>query len=183
MKLYTKTGDDGTTGLYGGSRTAKTSSRIQAIGDLDELNASIGVVRLHSQGDPLDPLLSKIQCWLFDIGAELATPPGGKFVVATLTVAHAERLEQSIDEQSERLPPLKAFILPGGSELSAYLHLSRSVCRRAERTVLGLNDQEPVRLEIRLFLNRLSDWLFVAARTANSLRHVNDIEWRPSEEL
>ncbi len=183
MKVYSKTGDDGTTGLYGGDRTSKSSARIQAIGDVDELNAIVGVVRLHSIGDPLDATLSKIQNWLFDLGAELACPPSGKFQVASLREGHSKFLEDSIDSQTAVLPELKAFILPGGSALAAHLHLARCVCRRAERSVTHLNELEPLSRELKVFLNRLSDWLFVAARTANMLRDVQDIEWTQSEAL
>jgi cob(I)alamin adenosyltransferase len=183
MKLYTKTGDDGTTGLYGGGRISKTSSRIKAIGDVDELNSVIGLARVHAHQDPLDSMLANIQNWLFDLGSELASPPDGKFQVANITDAHAIAVEQSIDLLSDQLPPLKAFILPGGSALGAQLHHARCVCRRAERSVIELSDAEAVRSEARLFLNRLSDWLFVAARTANVSKHVNDIEWTHSGKL
>ena len=183
MKIYTKSGDDGTTGLYGGDRVSKTGLRIRAIGEIDELNATIGVARIHSQGDVLDELLARIQDWLFDLGAEMACPPGGKFQVAKIGERHSLILEQSMDAQSLGLPELKAFILPGGSSLAAHLHLARSVCRRAERAVLELHADTPVRDSVRIFLNRLSDWLFVSSRTANHSRNVNDIAWRPSEDL
>ncbi len=183
MKLYTKTGDDGTTGLYGGDRVSKTSLRIQAIGEIDELNALIGVARIHSDGDALDDLLARVQSWLFDLGAELACPPNGKFQVELIGEGHLRLLEASIDEQDRALPELKAFILPGGSELSAQLHLARCVCRRSERIVLQLAETEQLREVVRIFLNRLSDWLFVSARTANASRHVKDIEWKSSEIL
>ena len=183
MKVYSKTGDDGTTGLIGGDRTSKSSVRIHAIGEVDELNATIGLVRSYSADDPLDPLLGRIQNWLFDIGAELACPPGGKFQIARITPAHALVLEESIDAQTTELPELKAFILPGGSRLSAELHLARSVCRRAERAVTDLNQLEPVSQATRVFLNRLSDWLFVSARTANREQNVKDIEWTQSKDL
>jgi len=175
LKLYTKTGDDGTTGLLGGDRTPKVSARIQAIGEVDELNALIGVVRLYSNGDSLDPLLARIQDWLFDIGAELACPPGGKFQLSRIGSKHSGVLEQSIDGQTAQLPELKAFILPGGSALAAHLHLARSVCRRVERTVLALHEFEAVNETVRVFLNRLSDWLFVSARKYHMPRH--DRQW------
>lgn len=178
MKIYTKTGDDGTTGLYGGDRVSKNSRRIHAIGEVDELNASIGLARLYAKDDPLDTLLEKIQSWLFDLGAELASPAGGKFDVKLIRTQHIAELEESIDAQTEVLPELKAFILPGGSPLAGYLHLARSICRRAERAVLWHHEEESVSPEARLLLNRLSDWLFTAARTANHSRNVNDIEWR-----
>ena len=183
MKLYTKTGDDGSTGLYGGQRVSKNGRRIHAIGEIDELNALLGVTRTHALGDPLDDLLASIQDWLFDLGAELACPPGGKFQIEKITQRHAQILEESMDLQSADLPDLKAFILPGGSSLAAQLHLARSVCRRAERAILDLHEHEQVREEVRIFLNRLSDWLFVSARTANHLRNVHDIAWRSSENI
>jgi len=181
LKVYTKTGDDGTTGLYGGGRTTKTSRRIHAIGEVDELNAAIGVARTHSKGDPLDETMDRIQNWLFDLGAELASPPGGKFQLARISDNHSLLLEHSMDAQNEQLAALKVFILPGGTALAAHLHLARCVCRRAERAVIHLSESEPVRSEMRTFLNRLSDWLFVSARTANHCRNVNDIEWKQSE--
>ena len=183
MKIYSKTGDDGTTGLYGGDRIPKASLRISAIGEIDELNAMLGVVRIHSEGTSLDPLLLKVQNWLFDVGAELACPPGGKFQVALTGREHAKVLEESIDAQTAALPELKAFILPGGSPLAAHLHLARSVCRRAERAVVQLHEVEPLRDDLRIFLNRLSDWLFVSARTANHIQNVNDISWTQSGAL
>ena len=183
MKLYTKTGDYGTTGLYGGTRISKTSARIKSIGETDELNAAIGIARTFAQEDPLDEMMARIQNWLFDLGAELASPPGGKFTVEKISHGHIAAIEVSIDTLEEQLPPLKAFILPGGSPLASQLHMARCICRRTERSVVELNRSEPVREETRLFLNRLSDWLFVAARTANMSRHDNDIEWTLSEEL
>jgi cob(I)alamin adenosyltransferase len=183
LKLYTKTGDDGTTGLIGGDRTSKTSDRIIAIGEVDELNAVIGFVRTYSAGDSLDPLFANIQNWLFDTGAELACRPGGRFQISRIGPRQSAALEQSIDAQTAQLPELRAFILPGGSNLAAQIHLARAVCRRAERAVTKLHETEPVSDDVRRFLNRLSDWLFVSARTANQSRNVNDIEWTQSEEL
>jgi cob(I)alamin adenosyltransferase len=182
LKIYTKTGDDGTTGLLGGGRVSKASARIEAIGETDELNAAIGVCRLYSAGSSLDPTLERTQNWLFDVGAELASPPEGRIRVESLSEVASRKLEQSIDEQTLQLPPLRAFILPGGSPLAAQLHLARAVCRRAERAILRLHDLETVRQDVRTFMNRLSDWLFVSARTANAEAGVADVEWRKSEE-
>jgi len=181
MKIYTRTGDDGTTGLLGGDRTAKTSERIEAIGDVDELNALLGVAAATGQ-DSLMEGLERIQNWLFDLGAELACPPGGKFDVARVGQMQIDTLERSMDEMTSALPELKVFILPGGSARAASLHHARTVCRRAERSLLRLAESDPVREESRVFLNRLSDWLFVAARTANAECHVMDITWRPKGE-
>lgn len=172
MKIYTKSGDTGETGLVGGIRVSKTSLRIDAIGEVDELNAAIGLCRAG-----LDlSLLGSIQNWLFDLGSELASPGQERF--HTIGRNQTEVLEQSIDEMEASLPPLKNFILPGGTEASARLHLARSVCRRAERAALTLSREEPIRGEVTVFLNRLSDWLFVAARTANALSNVMDVEWK-----
>ena len=179
MKIYTKSGDDGSTGLFGGGRIPKADLRMDAIGDVDELNSSLGMCRLEASGSFAEEL-EAIQSQLFDLGAELATP-GGKRHVVGLTADQADSLERSIDRLEEELAPLRNFILPGGSSLSAKLHHARSVCRRAERSVLKLHDREVVRSEARVFLNRLSDWLFVAARTANARAGVEDIVWKKSE--
>lgn len=178
MKIYTRTGDDGTTGLLGGSRTHKSSPRIQAIGDVDELNAAIGLVRVVLA----EPMLEAIQCWLFDLGAELACPPDGKFEGRGPSRAAIEKLERSIDSMEAGLEPLKNFILPGGCEAAARLHLARAVCRRAERSVLAMGAGSASSSESCVFLNRLSDWLFVAARAANAQAGVEDVAWRKSEE-
>jgi cob(I)alamin adenosyltransferase len=182
VKIYTRTGDDGTTGLLGGDRIKKDSLRIQAIGDVDELNTVVGFARIHSATSKLDHELAEIQNWLFDLGAELACLPGGKFDIRTISERHISRLEQSIDLQTAELPPLKVFILPGGTALGATLHQARAVCRRAERSVLALGD-DGARPETAKFLNRLSDWFFTAARTANLDEGVLDIAWKKSEEI
>ncbi|MCC7229967.1 MAG: cob(I)yrinic acid a,c-diamide adenosyltransferase [Fimbriimonadaceae bacterium] len=176
MKIYTRTGDQGETGLIGGLRVAKTSPRINAIGDVDELNAIIGHARVSAQNDELGPLLFNIQNWLFEIGAEIASPGEARF--ETIESEAAIHLERSIDQMNDSLPVLTNFILPGGAELASRLHMARAVCRRAERTVLELNQEEPVREQLRIFLNRLADWLFVAARTANRLSDVQDVTWK-----
>jgi cob(I)alamin adenosyltransferase len=172
VKIYTKTGDAGETGLVGGCRIPKTSLRIIAIGEVDELNAAIGLCRSEVEL----PLLSSIQNWLFDLGSELASPGQDRF--HTIGQGETSILEESIDEMESRLSPLTNFILPGGSEGSSRLHLARSICRRAERAVLALAAEEPLRGIVTVFLNRLSDWLFVAARTANALSNVMDVEWK-----
>lgn len=171
MKIYTKTGDAGMTGLIGGSKVSKTSARIAAIGEVDELNAAIGLCRVVGE---VDGLLGKIQNWLFDLGAELASPDEGPRRYRAISPSIIAELEQSIDRQTAALPPLKAFILPGGIELAARIHVARCVCRRAERTVLEVED---ISQEARIFLNRLSDWLFTAARTANQAANVQDVVW------
>ncbi len=176
MKIYTKTGDAGETGLIGGRRVPKNSPRIAAIGDIDELNATIGLVRVESSGHSLDETLYRVQNWLFEAGAEIASPGEQRFEsIESDAIRH---LEASIDEMTSILPELKNFILPGGTELAARLHLARSICRRAERTLLELSSVELVREEVRVFVNRLADWLFVAARTANHLANVLDVNWK-----
>lgn len=176
MKIYTKTGDSGETGLIGGERVGKDSLRISAIGEVDELNALIGVVRAIDASFPLDGLLEKIQGWLFEAGAEFASPNESRF--ATVGQSAIDALEASIDEQERDLPELKNFILPGGNLLAAHLHLARSVCRRVERTSLCLHREEPVRYELRVFFNRFADWLFIGARTANHLSNVEEVNWK-----
>jgi cob(I)alamin adenosyltransferase len=178
MKIYTKTGDDGTTGLYGGARVKKNSARVEAYGTVDELNAVIGVARA-SQPDPFTSnTLAHAQVDLFTLGAELACAAGkeSKLNMKLLDAADAERLERAIDETEKNLSPLKSFVLPSGSLQAAMLHLARTTCRRAERSVLAIDDV-PVRREVVVYLNRLSDLLFVLARRANAEAGVADVPW------
>ena len=185
-KIYTRTGDDGTTALGTGERRKKYDLRIAAYGTLDETNAAIGVARLHTSGDAgLDPALSRIQNDLFDAGADLATPgtgkgPGGARL--TVTEAQVTWLEHEIDRLNGALQPLRSFILPAGFPAAAYLHLARTVCRRAERLIAELADRpdESVTPEVLKYVNRLSDFLFVAARYAND-QGARDVLWRPGE--
>lgn len=177
MRVYTKTGDAGETGLVGGGRVSKDSLKIQAVGELDELNACAGLCRVVSIGTPLEDPLVGVQKLLFDIGAELATPAGSPIALQTLNEESIQFLEKSMDVLDEELEPLRHFILPGGSEGAARYHHARSVCRRTERTVWALSREEPIRHELLVFLNRLSDWFFVGARTFNSLEGVEDIKW------
>jgi cob(I)alamin adenosyltransferase len=185
-KIYTRTGDDGTTALGSGERRKKYDVRIAAYGTLDETNAAIGIARLHTGGDAvLDPALSRIQNDLFDAGADLATPgkgkgPGGARL--TVTAAQVAWLEREIDRLNEELEPLRSFVLPGGLPAAAYLHLARTICRRAERLIAELMDNadESVTAEVLQYVNRLSDYLFVAARYANDKGAI-EILWRPGE--
>jgi cob(I)alamin adenosyltransferase len=185
-KIYTRTGDDGTTALGSGERRKKYDLRIAAYGTLDETNAAIGIARLHSVGDAsLDPALARIQNDLFDAGADLATPgkgrgPGGARL--TVTAAQVAWLEGEIDRLNAGLAPLRSFVLPGGLPAAAYLHLARTVCRRAERLIAELMDRadESVTPEVLQYVNRLSDYLFVAARYAND-KGAMEILWRPGE--
>lgn len=181
MRIYTRTGDDGTTGLVGDARVSKTDLRIAAIGEVDELNAAIGLARVHCPPSLLGRELAKIQSLLFDLGGELASPDGNRYLVRTLDPRHIEDLEKSMDAMNADLPALKNFILPGGSEAAARLHLARTICRRAERSVLTLAKEASLRDVTWTYLNRLSDWLFMAARTANRFEGVEDSIWTPEE--
>ena len=177
IKIYTKSGDHGESGLVGGARISKQSALFEAIGDVDELNAWIGACRAACTFPELDKALQVVQNLLFEIGAELATPQESKFVNETLSDSHVQYLEGSIDRLSEALLPLRSFILPGGTELAARLHTARAVCRRAERSVVAIANAGGARPVVLQFLNRLSDWLFVAARTANRVEGVEDVKW------
>lgn len=179
MKIYTKTGDQGETGLFGGARVSKASLRVEAYGELDELNSVIGLVRCEPLDAGLSHLLEAVQCQLFNLGAELASAPDGKVALGIPLVSDAEvsALEQAIDAAEAELLPLKTFILPGGGRAGATLHLARTVCRRAERKLVLLAQSENVRPEAIRFLNRLSDAFFVFARLANQRAGVADVPW------
>lgn len=181
-KIYTRTGDGGDTGLASGARVSKSDPRVEAYGSVDELNAVIGLARLHSgQNDRIDAMLARIQNELFDLGADLATPldPPPTWEALRIVQSQVDRLEAEIDWMNEALKPLDSFILPGGSALSAYLHLARTVARRAERDAIRLVETAtPVTPEAVRYLNRLSDHLFVAARRANA-NGAADVKWVP----
>ena len=180
MKIYTKTGDDGTTGLFGGGRVKKASARVDAYGTVDELNATIGLARASRLDADSEAVLAQVQVDLFTLGAELACVPGkeAKLNMPLLSGEDAERLEKAIDHAESFVAPLKYFVLPGGSAQAAALHLARTVCRRAEREVLALDDAE-ARGDLVIYLNRLSDLLFVLARRANVEAKVEDVPWVP----
>lgn len=170
MKIYTKKGDKGDTGLIGGARVPKSHLRVAAYGEVDELNAVIGLVKAHSTDSELNTLLRDIQRDLFAIGAQLADPKakvGSKKTKAAVTQAQVERLEQAVDRREAEMPPLTAFLLPGGSPLGALLHLARTVCRRAERAIVALARKHKIDPLILAYVNRLSDLLFVLARHEN----------------
>jgi cob(I)alamin adenosyltransferase len=179
MKIYTKTGDRGDTGLFGGARVSKASLRVAAYGDVDELNSVLGVVCAHISDAARVAALRKIQCELFVVGAELAKNPAKDVDLGMPLVAEAdiERLERAIDEVDQRLPALKTFILPGGSMAAAFLHVARTTCRRAERSVVLLAQSETVRAELIRYLNRLSDLLFTLARGENQHANIPDVPW------
>src|SRR5580658_1054588 len=169
MKIYTKTGDDGTTGLFGGARVKKASPRVEAYGSVDELNAAIGVARATRLERATEEILARVQVDLFTLGAELACVPGKerKLGMSLLGGTDIQGLERAIDAAEAELSPLETFILPAGCRQAAALHHARTVCRRAERTVLRVDDA-PVRPDLVIYLNRLSDLLFVLARRANA---------------
>ena len=185
-KIYTRTGDDGTTALGTGERRKKYDRRISAYGTIDEVNAALGVVRLHTTGDAaLDAALSRIQNDLFDVGADLCTPGKGRGpdgARLTVTQAQVDWLESEIDRLNDALAPLKSFVLPGGALAAAYLHLARTICRRAERLIAELKDKpgESVGAEVLQYVNRLSDFLFVAGRYANG-KGARDVLWQPGQ--
>ncbi len=185
-KIYTRTGDDGTTALGTGERRKKYDLRIAAYGTIDETNAAIGIARLHTGDDTaLDAALARIQNDLFDLGADLCSPdkgkgPGGARLAVTEN--QITWLESEIDRLNAELAPLRSFVLPGGSAAAAYLHLARTLCRRAERLIAELRDKpgESVSAEVLKYVNRLSDFLFVASRHANG-KGARDVLWQPGK--
>jgi cob(I)alamin adenosyltransferase len=178
-RIYTRGGDKGQTSLGDGSRVAKQSLRVEAYGTVDEANAAIGLARLHTDGET-DAMLARIQNELFDLGADLCTPEDGKRAAGALRIVAAQvaRLEREIDAMNAALRPLDSFILPGGTEAAAHLHLARTVTRRAERLVCALAAAETVNPEAVKYLNRLSDHLFVLGRRVND-NGAKDVLWRP----
>lgn len=180
MKIYTKTGDNGITGLIGGQRVSKSSPRIAAYGDVDELNSILGIVCMETSHAPVKESLGQIQTALFTVGAQLASPknvPKSEMI----TSVHIDFLERQIDVISEQLPELRNFILPGGGRTASYLHLARTVCRRAERSIVSLASLENEIVDgwLMIYINRLSDFLFTIARLANQLESIEDIPWKP----
>ena len=182
FKIYTRTGDAGETGLYGGKRLSKDHIRIEAYGTVDELNSHIGLLVAHV-GDSLPPVrrqLTQVQRELFTIGSQLATPPEAKLSVTPIDDAAIERLEQAIDALDTDLPDLTSFILPGGSVPVAQCHVCRTVTRRAERQVVSLHHVSPVDERVIRYLNRLSDYFFTASRALAVADGVEDVKWQPS---
>jgi len=175
MKIYTRTGDTGETSLFGGARVRKDDARIEAYGTIDELNSFLGVARAGWPSSSLDGQLHLIQSDLFDIGAHLASPGTSRF--GGPDPVRVAALEQTIDEMESELAPLKTFILPGGSLAAANFHVARTICRRAERLVVSLRDEDEATKASITYLNRLSDFLFVAARFANHQQGVADVPW------
>jgi cob(I)alamin adenosyltransferase len=183
LKIYTRTGDDGTTGLFGGERVAKDDLRIDCYGIVDELNSALGLARAHGVAASHDALLDTIQAQLFVLGADLATPRGAdseKFSIPRVTSSDVVCLERAIDTLEEALPPLKQFILPGGTPAGATVHLARTICRRAERAMVRLLREEPgVGDQPLIYINRLSDLLFVLGRAVNQQAGVQEHPWIP----
>ena len=176
MKIYTRTGDAGETGLFGGRRVAKDALRVHAYGTADECNAAVGLARAAGLETALDALLAQVQHQLFVVGADLATP-GEHANITRIGEAEVAFLEAAIDHLESGLEPLRQFILPGGTLAAAHLHLARTICRRAERWAVSLAQAESVSPTALTYLNRLSDFLFVAARAANALAGSPDVPW------
>jgi len=184
VKIYTRTGDAGSTGLFGGPRVSKDDDRIEAYGTVDELNAAIGMARAARTGPQIDAQLEQIQHELFSIGAELATPDPDSFDLRIIDSTHVGRLEGWIDQHQRSLPPLKHFILPAGTAAACHLHLARAICRRSERRVVTLvrRHETSTSEDLMIYLNRLSDLLFVLTRVVNHDAGAAEVQWvRPEQ--
>lgn len=180
MKIYTKTGDQGTTALFGGKRVSKADLRIDTYGTVDELNSWIGLLRDQEVNFKRKDFLITIQDRLFTIGSILATEPGNtKVRIPALSAEDVQALEKSIDEMDSELPPMKSFILPGGHQSVSFCHITRTVCRRSERLVISLNNHEPVDALVIQYMNRLSDYLFVLGRKISQELGIEDTPWKP----
>ncbi len=182
MKIYTKSGDKGETGLYGGQRVRKDSTRVEAYGTVDELNSFLSIAKLHLTEPETTSTITNLQKELFVLGADIATPPHSKTAKKTprITSAHVENLETLIDKAQNILPPQKHFYLPGGCPASSALEAARSVCRRAERRLWTVAKKEPVNEQALIYLNRLSDFLYVLARLINKRQGVPETPWEPN---
>lgn len=180
MKIYTKTGDTGTTSLLGGARVSKAHIRIEAYGTVDELNSYLGLLRDQEVNGMRKDFLKEIQDRLFTLGAELATEPGkDKVVKPSMYESDIEVLEEAMDDMDQSLEPLKNFILPGGHQAVSFAHLARCVCRRAERIAIALNDDQPVDALTIKYLNRLSDYLFILGRKMAAELGIEEVKWQP----
>ena len=180
MKIYTKTGDQGMTSLFGGKRVSKADLRIETYGTVDELNSWIGVLRDQDVNQSRKEILLIVQDRLFTMGSMLATEPGNKKVkIPVLSADDVTFLENQIDAMDSELPPMRSFVLPGGHAAVSFAHVARTVCRRAERLVIALNDSEPVDTLITVYLNRLSDYLFVLARKMTKELGAEEAPWKP----
>ncbi|WP_313215884.1 cob(I)yrinic acid a,c-diamide adenosyltransferase [Soonwooa sp.] len=190
FKVYTKTGDKGETGLYGGTRISKASSRVESYGNIDELNAFIGVAKSYVTDSRVLEQLKKIQFDLFTVGSEAATPIDKLFLAngkarlpLVISEKEIEELENWIDAFEEELEPLQYFILPGGGKAATHFHVARTVCRRAERSMVFLNESEEVRPELIKYLNRLSDYLFVLSRYISKIENEPEEYWNPNDRI
>ena len=188
MKIYTKTGDKGSTSLFGGEKVSKNNIRIEAYGTTDELNSFLGLIHAHSEDEKLINQILKVQETIFVLGSELATPKdkmylgnGKSRIPEMIQNQDIESLETWIDDCEEILEPLTHFILPGGGKAAAFAHVARTVCRRAERSVVALAESEEIRPELQKYLNRLSDYLFVVARVSAKLGQHPEVLWLPSK--
>lgn len=188
MKIYTKTGDKGETALYGGARVSKASARVEAYGTIDELNSFIGVAKAQISDEKLIAQLKKIQFNLFTLGSEVATPAdklslanGNSRLTLTISEQDISELEEAMDDMEKTLEPLKYFILPGGGRSATAFHVARTVCRRAERALVFLNESEEIRGELIKYLNRLSDYFFVLARFVAKLHNETEEFWNPND--
>lgn len=182
MKIYTKKGDFGETSLFGGSRVSKSSARIKAYGTVDELNSIIGLAASYSLSPKGTAWVKQVQELLFVLGADLATPPSSKTRINRIGEEEITTLEEAIDEMQEDLDPLKNFILPGGAQSGATLHVARTICRRAERAAVACGEEEEISEESIKFLNRLSDFLFVLARYENKYSGTSEESWKPEKQ-
>lgn len=181
MKIYTKTGDDGTTGIQNGARISKTDSRIQAYGMVDEINSFLGIILSKLDEKDLENLITKIQNDLFVVGSDLSNPDL-KNTQNRVNDEMIKTLEENIDNLEKKLPPITKFILPGGHEIAALVHVSRSITRRAEIFVIFLSEKEKINNNCIIYLNRLSDLLFVIARTINQRKNVKDVIWNSKKD-
>jgi len=181
MKIYTKTGDAGTTSLLGGSRVSKADLRIETYGTVDELNSHVGLLRCEATDAESIDLLLFIQDRLFTMGSHLALESGKNFNLPTLDLEDAERLEKAIDRMNEFIPPMRHFILPGSNAAEAHAHIARCVCRRAERLLVALNETEALEPILQIFMNRLSDYLFVYSRFITHQKGLEETPWIPKK--
>ncbi len=178
MRIYTKTGDRGTTSLFGGKRIDKNSARIEAYGNVDELNSLIGTILADNPPKDISKKLLRIQSELFVLGSDLATPMDTKLKIPRISKSFTSRLEKEIDAWEKQLPALRNFVLPGGLAVGSKLHLARTVARRAERFIVNLSSVEKINPNAQTYMNRLSDWLFVCARFVNKIDKVQETPWR-----
>ena len=178
MKIYTKTGDQGETSLFGGGRVSKSANRIEAYGTVDELNSILGLARSSMLTNKIDGMLHQIQQDLFVLGADLATPENTNVTIKRIELDHYIQLENWIDELEQDVEPLRFFILPGGSPGASTLHVARTVCRRAERRVITAKENDPISNDCLIYLNRLSDLLFVMSRYENAKSGISESKWK-----